>query len=185
MSQVYWDTLTRVSGTATDGVWRGTTRVSWISTGTVQISQVIVTDDDGDVTVVPVNDGPSVEVGGPGSTPWGYQVLTTPVRVVTGAETWRPSLRLVSRNGTPVAGARSVYDAPGLNDVPWWTYDAAYYAPSNPTPSTVYTATTSNTGGLVLPSYDVQEIHFASSLAGWRTGSLRYHTVAGSRPRLR
>ena len=86
--------LSRVSGTATDGVWRGSLRVSPAWAGTFTVDQVY--------GVVVAN--------GPAFTVLGDRWVVTPVRqtlrVVSGDEKWRPRARLTRVDGMPVGGGR-------------------------------------------------------------------------------
>jgi len=172
---VQWDVFQRVSGTQNQGSWVATANVSSVAVGTVHVTSVEVTDNAFDVTRFEVAEGPHVEIGDAATAPWAYQVLSPPVRVVSGRERWSPSVRLVRRNGTPVPGARSVASEPGSVDVPFWAYGRTFLP--RPQDLGTYPLTTSSSGMLVLPSYSVRESGLVSSVAGWGRGAGRYHTV--------
>ncbi len=179
---LYWDRLDRTAGTATSGTWTGTATVTSVSTGTITLSRLVVTDDDQATTTIPVVNGPSVVLTGPPSLPWEYEVLNPPVKVVTGGERWTPSLRLVRRDdGTPVAQAVSAASGPGVVDKPYWTWSTTLVTPQflADYPS-VFPLRSSSSGLLTLPTYGVQEPQYVGSLAGWGSGSGRYYTVAAT-----
>ncbi len=179
---LYWDRLDRTGGTSTSGTWTGTAAVTSVSTGTITMTKIVVTDQTDATTTIPVPDGPAVEVSGPASLPWAYEVLNAPVKVVTGSERWTPSLRLVRRDdGTPVAGALSAATPPGIVDTPYWIWSTTIVTPQflAEYPS-VFPLRSSSTGLLTLPTYGVSETHFVGSLAGWGSGARRYYTVAAN-----
>lgn len=90
--------LDRVSGTATDGVWRGTVRVSSAWAGTYTVNQM--------VPVGTVTNGPTVTVNADDR--WVVSATRQTLRVVTGRELWRPQARITRVDGSPVAGGRIV-----------------------------------------------------------------------------
>lgn len=176
--EVHWYQLTRVAGTATAGTWAGEIRVSSVATGTVQVDEVVVTDETGEVTEIEVADGPTVTVGSSAGAPWMYRVLNAPVKVVTGSERWTPTLQLVTRSGSPVAGALTAATPAGVEDVPFWTWDLMYVPAGSADLLSVFSRTSGAAGSLTLPTYGVSETNYVASLAGWGRGDQRYHTVA-------
>lgn len=100
-----WGRLDRVSGTATDGVWQNSIRVSPAWNGSYTVTQVQVTDREDDSYFLPVTNGPVVTVSG--GRMWSVNSVRTPIRIVTGAERWRPQARITDTvSGSPVGGAR-------------------------------------------------------------------------------
>lgn len=181
-SELYWDRLDRTAGTSTSGTWTGTAVVTSVSTGTITVTRLVVTDDDLATTTIPVAGGPRVVVSGPPSLPWEYEVLNAPVKVVTGAERWTPQLRLVRRDDrAPVAGAVSAASSPGVVDKPDWTWRTTLVTPQFLAQyPTVFPLRSSSSGVLTLPTYGVGETRFVGSLAGWGSGARRYLTVAAT-----
>lgn len=101
-----WRTLTRVSGTANDGVWRGTTTVSRVFGGTWLISSLF-DDTTTCCTYVDLTDlGRAVELNGGDPPGWvAAPAPLAPVKVVTGTEPWTPRGRITDRaTGAGVAG---------------------------------------------------------------------------------
>lgn len=105
---VLWESVTRVSGTPQDGVWRGTTMVSDIHSGSWVVTRVRDYGTSAFFDLVDVSGlGAGVDLGPDGGPPW--TVLPAPaaaVKVVTGAETWVPRARVTDRaTGAGVAAA--------------------------------------------------------------------------------
>lgn len=112
-----WPRLDRVSGTASDGVWRSAVELSPGWHGDYRIIQVQVVDTDGLPYYLSVTDGPALSVTG-GET-WSLINVPPTLRVVTGRERWRPQARVVNTvTGRGVGGARirpgSIFDQPAL-----------------------------------------------------------------------
>jgi hypothetical protein len=93
--ELVWGTLDRVSGTATDGFWRGTLRVGAAWAGTYTVDQV--------VGVGTVANGPTFTVLGDR---WVATAVRQTLRVVSGKEPWYPTARITHVDGRPVGGAR-------------------------------------------------------------------------------
>lgn len=98
-ASVTWKTITRVSGTSTDGVWRGQTEVSPIFAGSWTVTRVRDYGTSDEFDWVDTTDlGAGVDLGRGGVPPW--QVAPAPlapVRVVTGLERWTPRARVTER----------------------------------------------------------------------------------------
>ncbi|GAB2615744.1 hypothetical protein [Pseudactinotalea suaedae] len=116
-----WTTLTRVSGSATDGVWRGTATAApghtgiWRVTtfGTVTTEAVDLSDRDITVTIGDLEAGP----------PWVVRpVFGTPIKIVTGQETWRPQARVTDRaDGSPISAVWTGWAPSGSTLLqPWY-----------------------------------------------------------------
>jgi hypothetical protein len=102
---IAWPSLERVSGTATDGVWQSTVRLSPAWSGSYPVTQVQLTDQDGQTFYPPVANGPTITVSG--SEVWSVVSVRIPVKIVTGLERWRPQARVTNTvTGRPVGGAR-------------------------------------------------------------------------------
>lgn len=99
-----WLELTRVSGTAHDGVWRGTTTVSRIHGSTWLVTQLYDGSPDGWTDLTDLDLTFTVHDGAP--PPWAaVPAPAGPVHVVSGAESWTPRARLTSRaSGAGIAG---------------------------------------------------------------------------------
>ena len=98
-SPLFWETLTRVSGTPTDGVWRGSTLVSPIFSGSWLVTTIrdYGTSDSFDVLDISAL-GETVELGSPPQPTWTAEPAPAgPVKVVTGSETWVPRARITNR----------------------------------------------------------------------------------------
>ncbi|MFG1609152.1 hypothetical protein [Actinoplanes sp. NPDC049265] len=126
MPYITWTTLGRGSGTRQDGTWYGQVTVSPAWSGTFQVTQVQIDDDQNGQFFFPVTNGPTVTVTG--GERWVGETVRTPVKVVTGQEGWHPRVRVVNTvTGQPVGGARvqakSIFDD--------W-YDLAAVPPSPP-----------------------------------------------------
>ncbi len=93
--ELVWGTLNRVSGTATDGLWRGTLRVGAAWAGTYTVDQV--------VGVTTVANGPTFTVLGDR---WVATAIRQTLRVVSGQEPWYPTARITHVDGRPADGAR-------------------------------------------------------------------------------
>lgn len=111
-SVLAWGELTRVSGTATDGVWRATTAATRWWTGewrvvSVQASEGVV---DPDLDRFDAR----VVVGTTAAPPWQVAAAPVgPVKVVTGREPWTPRLRVTDRaTGLPVVAFVGAPDSP-------------------------------------------------------------------------
>jgi len=108
-----WTSLERVSGTATDGVWQSTVRLSPAWSGSYPVTQVQLTDVQDDVFYLPVTNGPAVTVTG--GEVWSVVSVRNPIKIVTGEERWRPQAQVTNTvTGRPVGGARvrpgSIFD---------------------------------------------------------------------------
>jgi hypothetical protein len=100
-----WTRLDRVSGTATDGVWRGAVEVSPGWHGDYTVDRVQLIDLDNQAYYLVVDDGPTVTVTG--GEAWRVTNVPEPIRVVTGDERWRPQAQVTNMvTGRPVGGAR-------------------------------------------------------------------------------
>ncbi|WP_156252246.1 hypothetical protein [Pseudactinotalea terrae] len=136
-----WYALTRVSGTATDGVWRASITATPWHTGTWQVTQIETFAFD----AIDVSDrGLVVELGDPAAGPqWVVQpVFGSPVKVVTGNEMWTPQARVTDRSdGTAVR-------APWL---PWRGGDP-FNLPQSTLPSGTPLQQADATGYLALPA---------------------------------
>jgi hypothetical protein len=110
---ITWPELNRVSGTSTDGVWQDTVRLSPAWAGAYTVSQVQVSDLDGQSFYLPVTNGPTITAK-PGDV-WAVTSVRNPVKIVTGNERWRPQAVITrTQYGIPAAGARvragSIFD---------------------------------------------------------------------------
>jgi hypothetical protein len=100
-----WQTLTLISGTARDGVWRGTTEVSpfWAG-GAYTLRWIHVERFDEDPIAVQVDPPAVLRVSGQPT--WTVTPVPDPVRVVRGDERWVPRVRVTDRaSGAAIAGA--------------------------------------------------------------------------------
>jgi len=122
-----WTTLTRVSGSATDGVWRGTTTAVpghtgvWLVTtfGTVTTEAVDLSDRGITVTIGDPEAGP----------PWVVRpVFGTPITIVTGQETWRPQARVTDRaDGSPISAVWTSWAPSGSTlPQPWYPAGSSF-----------------------------------------------------------
>jgi hypothetical protein len=93
--ELTWATLNRVSGTATDGIWRGTVRVGPAWAGTYTVDQI--------VPVGAISNGPTFTVRGDR---WVVTAVRQTLKVVSGTEIWHPTARVADAGGRPVGGAR-------------------------------------------------------------------------------
>lgn len=102
---IAWPRLDRVSGTATDGVWQATVRLSPAWNGGYPVTQVQITDLEGEAFYLPVTDGPVVTVSG--GEIWSVVSVRNPIKIVTGTERWRPQAQVTNTvSGNAVGGAR-------------------------------------------------------------------------------
>ncbi len=105
MASLGWYDLNRVSGTPQDGVWQADTTIAPAWTGTYTIHHVRVDDDVNGEFYFPVTNGATVTVSG--GDRWSVDTVRTPIKVVTGKETWRPQARIRNvTTGAAVPGAR-------------------------------------------------------------------------------
>jgi hypothetical protein len=115
---IIWQRMQRVSGSPQDGVWRtdvATVSPAW--SGTYRVSKVYVWGDTMEPDAPPVEDGPEITVTG--GERWYAAAVRTPIRIVTGDETYRPQARIINAvTGRPVGGAR-VQETSIWND---WTF---------------------------------------------------------------
>ncbi|MFG1609151.1 hypothetical protein [Actinoplanes sp. NPDC049265] len=123
---IIWPEMRRVSGTPQDGVWRtDVVTVSPAWSGTYRVRQVVIWGDTMEPTVLPVQDGPTITLTG--GERWYAAPVRTPIRIVTGDETYRPQARIInSVTGAPVGGAR-VAETSIWND---WTGHAFVTGPA-------------------------------------------------------
>jgi hypothetical protein len=110
---ITWPELNRVSGTSTDGVWQDTVRLSPAWSGTYTVSQVQLTDLDGQSFYLPVTNGPTIAART--GDVWAVTSVRNPIKIVTGNERWRPQAAITrTQYGIPAAGARvrrgSIFD---------------------------------------------------------------------------
>lgn len=105
-----WRELARVSGTAHDGVWRGTTTVSRIHGGTWLVTQLYDGSPDGWTDLTDLGLTFTVHDGAPPA--WAaVPAPSGPVHVVSGAESWTPRARLTGRSsGAGIAGFWLTYN---------------------------------------------------------------------------
>ena len=90
--------VTRVSGTPTDGVWRTTasSEVSLAWTGSLTVNRLV--DPFSCFNLLEVGPAGEVAVGSPEQPPWKVmQAPLAPIKIVTGAETWTPRVRVTDR----------------------------------------------------------------------------------------
>lgn len=125
-----WTRLDRSSGTRQDGVWSGTAVVSPAWGGTYTVRSITVDDDSNGQFPFPVTNGPTVTISG--GERWTASNIRTPIKVVTGKETWRPQARVLNTvTGAPVGGARiQIVSIFGNSDT------HAFIGPGQPAPGT-------------------------------------------------
>jgi hypothetical protein len=105
MGSLGWYQLNRVSGTPQDGVWQAATTISPAWTGTYTIHHVRVDDDVNGEFYFPVTNGATVTVSG--GDRWSVETVRTPIKIVSGKETWRPQARIRNATtGAAIPGAR-------------------------------------------------------------------------------
>lgn len=131
MPWIIWYTLGRSSGTRQDGVWSGQVTVSPAWSGTYKVSAVQVDDDQNGQFSFPVPDGPTITVSG--GERWMASTIRTPMRIVSGNETWRPQAQVRNTvTGAALGGARiAVYSR--FQD---WTSHAFTGGPGEQPPGT-------------------------------------------------
>ncbi len=97
--------MTRISGTATDGVWQGSVRVSsaYIGRWFGHLGGIEDVNGNSSFNEVPTNE---FQIGAPGQLPWKAVRADPPLRVVDGSGSWTPRLVVVDRTtGQAIPGA--------------------------------------------------------------------------------
>ena len=148
-----------------------------MATGAVTVDRATVTDSTEETTTLPFPSPISVDVPtNAASAPWVFAANGS-VRVVTGDERWRPSVRLTTRGGAPVAGARVYAEGVPFQDVVPQQYVLVYPAgTAQPTPS-AFPYLTASDGVLTLPAaYPLSRNPAMAAVAAWGSSS-RYHTL--------
>ncbi len=125
-----WIRLDRSSGSRQDGVWSGTAVVSPAWSGTYKVDSVTVDDDNNGQFPFPLTDGPTVTISG--GERWTANIIRTPVRVVTGKETWRPRAQLRNTVTGAAVGAARIAIVSQFGD---WTTQA-FIGHGQPAPGT-------------------------------------------------
>lgn len=94
---ISWERVTRVSGTARDGVWRATTEVSPFFSGDWRVTEVADFSTSDPYDSVDVSGFGASTALGTGAPPWRARPAPVPVRVVSGSESWTPRARVTDR----------------------------------------------------------------------------------------
>jgi hypothetical protein len=131
---VDWIGFRRMSGTSTHGIWSCTEVVTRFWAGTYQLSSIRpVMDNSANETSFTLDDGPVFAVTASGG--WTITPITSVVRIVTGNEPWRPTLKVTDRNtGLPVSAWITTGEASDYID--WGVPTRAYSEPGSRIPAT-------------------------------------------------